>query len=103
MLTEVCTKLASILANYLLETADIGKSFEVLSHSPAYEETYINPTARPLPPVGIMPTGVNLSSNRRTVSDPFGDLGGLSSRARTERLGDTFAQSGGQPAHAGGK
>lgn len=81
----------------------MGKSFEVLSHSPAYDETYISPTARPLPPVGTMPTGVNLNSNRRTVSDPFGDLGGLASRTRAERMGDTLAQSGGQSAFGGGK
>lgn len=73
----------------------------MLSHSPAYEETYISPTGRVLPPPSMMHTAASLN-NRRTVSDPFGDLAGFANR-RTERPGDIFLQSGCQPTFRGGQ
>lgn len=72
----------------------------MLSHSPAYEETYISATGRALPLPSMMHSGGSLNSNRRTASDPFGDLGAFANR-RTERLVDT--QSGPQPTFRGGK
>lgn len=74
----------------------------MLSHSPAYEETFISPTGRAVPLSSMMHTAGSLNSNRRTVSDPFGDLRGLANRS-TERMGDTFPHSAGQPTFRGGK